>query len=95
MLIFNLNNIKSNYSADPTYLHEVSLSIGKNRLLQQICIVFVLPKRHMLLKMLSYVSFSENLRTSPKKLTYDNDGLVLFLLSKNQPYVAAVTNGCC
>jgi len=78
-----------------TYPHELSLSISKNRLLQQIGIVFILPKRRMSLKIFLSLCFQKNIRTSPKKLTYDNDGLVLFHLAKNQPYVAAVTNGCC
>ena len=49
-------------------------------------------KRHMLLKMLSYVSFSKNIRTSPKKLTYDNDDCDFILSCKNQPYVTAVVS---
>ena len=47
--------------------------------------VLIFLKPHMLLNLLTSICFQKNLRTSPKKLTYDN-------FAKNQPYVAAVTN---
>ena len=50
-------------------------------------IFFTLLKPHMLLKLLTSIRFQKNLRTSPEKLTYGN-------IAKNQPYVAAVANGC-
>jgi len=48
--------------------------------------------RRMYAFLLSYVRHAKNIRTSPKKLTYDNDSCGLIPSRKNQPYVTAVVS---
>ena len=46
----------------------------KIRFFQQISILLILQKPHKDLNLVTSIRFQKNLRTSPKKLTYDNFG---------------------